>query len=135
MNKIEHSSGFEVRDYECDMQGVVNNAVYQNYLENARHLLLREVGIDFAEFTRRNIILAVIRVELDYKYPLVSGDKFRINTIMERLTPLRIVFIQDIYRESDNKHILSGRVYGTSLNERRRPEIPEELEIILGGSR
>ncbi len=21
----------EVRDYECDMQGIVNNAIYQNY--------------------------------------------------------------------------------------------------------
>ncbi|NLI24182.1 MAG: acyl-CoA thioesterase, partial [Bacteroidales bacterium] len=25
----------EVRDYECDIQGIVNNAVYMNYLEHA----------------------------------------------------------------------------------------------------
>ena len=27
-----------VRDYECDMQGIVNNAVYQNYLEQLKPL-------------------------------------------------------------------------------------------------
>ena len=40
---------FEVRDYECDLQGIVNNAVYQNYLEHARHQLLKSIGVDFAE--------------------------------------------------------------------------------------
>lgn len=27
------TAGMSVRDYECDMQGIVNNSVYQNYLE------------------------------------------------------------------------------------------------------
>ena len=39
---------FKVRDYECDMQGIVNNGVYFNYLEHARHEFLLHKGIDFA---------------------------------------------------------------------------------------
>jgi acyl-ACP thioesterase len=39
MNQKQYSFRleFSVRDYECDLQGVVNNAVYQHYLEYARH--------------------------------------------------------------------------------------------------
>lgn len=131
MKKIEHSIDLTVRDYECDMQGVVNNAIYQNYLEHARHLLLRNIGIDFDEMTKRGIMLTVIRVELDYKFPLVSRSKFRIDTIMERISPLRIAFFQNIYLIPENKLVLSGKVTGTSINSRRRPEMPAEFEALF----
>ncbi len=131
MKKIEHSSEFVVRDYECDMQGVVNNSVYQNYLEHARHLLLKNIGLDFAGLTDKGIMLTVIRVELDYKSPLVSSDRFRIDTVMERVSPLRIVFIQNIYKIPGDMLVLKGKVFGTSLNRRRRPEMPVELELIF----
>ncbi len=131
MDIYKHRSDFDVRDYELDMQGVVNNSVYQNYLEHARHLFLRDFGIDFSEFTKKGIILTVIRVEMDYKYPLVGGDKFWIGTNPVRVSPLRIAFIQDIYKYPDNKLILKGKVFGTVLNKSRRPKIPEELDKLF----
>ena len=34
----------KVRDYECDLQGIVNNANYQHYLEHTRHEFLTSVA-------------------------------------------------------------------------------------------
>jgi acyl-CoA thioester hydrolase len=116
-----------VRDYECDMQGIVNNSVYQNYLEHVRHEYLKEIGIDFADYTRRGINLVVVRAELDYKSPLQSGDRFMVGLNLRRESQLKFAFYQDICRLPDMKPVVKAKIIGTALNGRGRPEIPEEL--------
>ena len=118
---------FKVRDYECDLQGVVNNSVYQNYLEHTRHEFLLASGIDFAELTRQKINLVVVRAELDYKIPLTSGDEFWIGLNLEQSSKLRFDFLQDIYRKTDDKLVLKAKVTGTAVNERGRPFVPDVL--------
>lgn len=120
-----------VRDYECDMQGVVNNAVYQNYLEHARHEYLKSIGIDFAGLTARGINLVVTRAEIDYRISLKSGDRFVVEVSPERLSPVRIGFRQRISRLPDRKVAVQALVTGTALNANGRPRIPEELEALL----
>ncbi|WP_020674964.1 acyl-CoA thioesterase [Geopsychrobacter electrodiphilus] len=132
MNKVPHRQLFEVRDYECDLQGVVNNAVYQHYLEHSRHEFLKTLGLDFAELARRRINLVVVRAELDYRRPLVSGDSFVVLTQMERISKLRFAFRQQIVREGDGVVMLDGLIIGTAINERNRPFLPSELELSLG---
>ena len=117
-----------VRDYECDIQGIVNNSVYQNYLEHVRHEYLKKIGIDFSEYAKKGINFVVVRVELDYKYPLSSGDIFVVNCRMEKESELKIAFYQEIYRKADRKLVLKGKIIGTALNTRGRPEIPNELK-------
>jgi len=128
-----HSIEFGVRDYECDMQGVVNNAVYQNYLEHARHEFLLSKGIDFSEFTARGINLVVIRAEIDYLDSLKSRDIFKVTSRFHRLSRLRFQFLQDVYRCADGKVMLRAVITGTSLNHRGRPFVPEALESLFNG--
>jgi acyl-CoA thioester hydrolase len=123
---------FDVRDYECDMEGIVNNAVYLNYLEHTRHVFLKKNGLDFAELTGRGIHLVVIRLEIDYLWPLRSGDSFTVSLRPERLSPLRFCFHQQIRRKPAGKPILRAKVVGTAINERGRPFMPEEVERLWG---
>ena len=121
----------EVRDYECDMEGIVNNAVYLNYLEHARHGFLKQKGLNFAELTQRGIHLVVIRVEADYLSPLRSGDKFIVTASVERVSKLRFGFAQQIFRLADNQPVLKAKVFGTSLNAQGKPKYFEELESLF----
>lgn len=131
MDKDVFALEMAVRDYECDLQGVVNNAVYQNYLEHARHEYLKTIGIDFAALTAQGINLVVTRIEIDYKTSLASGDRFVVEVRLERISPVRIGFRQDIYRLPDRKVVVKALVTGTALNAKGRPQLPEVMKDIL----
>jgi len=122
---------FKVRDYECDMQGIVNNGVYFNYLEHARHEFLLAKGIDFADLTAKKIHLVVVRSEMDYKNSLTSGDRFVVKVAFERISKVKFGFRQTVVRLSDEKVALEALVIGTALNERGRPFILPELETMF----
>ena len=122
---------FEVRDYECDLQKIVNNANYQHYLEHARHLFLKQKGLDFASLAEGGINLVIVRIEIDYLYPLRSGDQFFVGVNRERISRLRFGFLQDIYRRPDNKSIAKAKVIVTSVNEDGRPYLPKEIEEVM----
>lgn len=134
MKNYRFKLNFEVRDYECDLSGIVNNAVYQHYLEHARHEYLKKQGLDFPEMEKRGITLVVVRIEIDYLYPLRSGDRFFVGLNTERVSRLRFGFAQDIYRLPDHKPILAAKVVGTALNERGRPRLPVEIEELIASS-
>ena len=112
--KYDFELKFQVRDYECDMAGIVNNSVYLNYLEHARHEFIKAIGLDFKGLYEAGIITVVAHADLSYKTPLKSGDTFTIKIRLEH-SGVRYIFYQDIYRFPDNKLCLKGVITTTSL--------------------
>ncbi|WP_321346474.1 acyl-CoA thioesterase [uncultured Draconibacterium sp.] len=117
----------QVRDYECDIQGIVNNAVYQNYLEHTRHKFLNHVGLDFAKLHDEGIDAVVIKAELEYKFPLRPGDDFLVRLKIGKQGRLRIVFLQEVIRKTDEKLMVKGRITSV-LTRNGRPLSPDILE-------
>lgn len=126
-----HSVEFKVRDYECDLQGVVNNANYQHYLEHARHEFLISKGISFAQLHEDGLDLIVVKVEIEYKYPLKSRDRFLVTVDVKKEGNIRIAFYQEIFRLPDMKLVVRAKVTGAATKN-GRPVFPAEIINKLG---
>jgi acyl-CoA thioester hydrolase len=122
---------FSVRDYECDLQGIVNNANYQHYLEHARHEFLTWRGVSFADLHKEGTDLIITRIEIDYKYPLKSRDRFVVKLNLLRQGNLRLIFEQDIFRLPDEKLIVHALATGVAIRN-GRPVSPGILIKQLG---
>ena len=112
-----------VRDYECDLQGIVNNAIYQNYLEHARHEFLHDIGLNFEQLCSDGIHAVVIRIEMDYKLALKPRDVFIVKLGLHKQGRLRFVFDQALVRKDDGQLILEAQVTGV-LTRNGRPIAP-----------
>jgi acyl-CoA thioester hydrolase len=125
-----YSLEMQVRDYECDIQGIVNNAVYQNYLEHCRHQFLNEIGLNFAQLHEDGIDAVVIRVEMDYKQSLRPDDSFTVKLTMHKEGNVRFVFDQEIIKKADGKTAIKAKVFGV-LTKNGRPIAPHIFEEAL----
>lgn len=127
--KYAYELKMKVRDYECDLEGIVNNANYQHYMEHTRHEFLLEAGLSFAEMHNRGIDAVVARITIRYKTPLRSRDEF-LSCLNVKQEGLRYVFYQDIYRLPDMKLAARGTVDTVCLVNgelNRCPELEEKL--------
>lgn len=107
--KYIYELDFKVRDYECDLQGIVNNANYQHYLEHTRHEFLTSIGVSFAELHKQGVDPVVARIQIAFKTPLRSGDEF-VSKLYLKKEGIRYIFVQDIFRKSDNKVVVKATV-------------------------
>lgn len=108
-DKYIYETRMEVRDYECDIEGIVNNANYLHYLEHTRHRFLRQAGLSFAEMHQRGVDAVVARMDLRYKSSLRCDDNL-ISRLWIEKQGIRYIFHQDIFREADEALCLKATV-------------------------
>lgn len=122
---------FSVRGYELDSFGHVNNAVYLNYMEEARWKMMREIPECNSVFLEQGFFPAVIETNIKY---------------IRELTAFSDAYILTDWGFSNNYIIANHKVIASDTNrmaakatvkmlilskERVIYEIPEEIKKIL----
>ena len=110
-----------VRDYECDLQGIVNNANYLHYMEHTRHQFLLSEGVSFIQLHEEGTDCVVARMNIAYKTPLRSDDEF-VSCINLCKEGVRYVFYQDIYKLPEYRLVIKAQVDVVCLQNGRLSE-------------
>ena len=114
---------FYVRGYELDSFGHVNNAVYINYLEQARWEIVNRLGL-LNLLREQKSFLVVVETNIKYVKELRMFDQAFVETKMYG-RGFFIDFKQDIFDKKGEK-IAKAKVKCLFLDEDRRPmDIPE----------
>jgi len=115
----------EVRDYELDQFGVVNNAVYASYTQHARHKAIQALGFNVDDFGRAGTPLALASLTLNFQGPLRSQDEFEVCAWVERVTGARIVVGQSI------KLLRPGRSVENDTRKSGQPILTAEAVVVF----
>lgn len=93
-----------VRHYEMDALGHVNNAIYQNYLEQAAIEHSEHLGLTLDVYRELSGVFVMRRIEIDYLRPAVAGDTLEIRTWLHEMRGSRAVRRYEI-RKHGNDHL------------------------------
>src|SRR5699024_1490788 len=91
-----------VRYAETDQMGVVYHANYLIWFEIGRTKLIEQLGFQYAEMEKDNIISPVIDVKVQYKKTARYGDTVTILTWLEDYNGLRTIYGYRVMNEKDD---------------------------------
>lgn len=131
-----HETAIEVRSYELDILGHVNNAVFLNWLEQARLAALEALGFGVQALIEGRWSSNVVRIEIDYRRPARFGDRLRVLTWLERLGNTSLALGHRIEREDEPEAgpVAEARVVVVWLDAEGRPtRVPDEVRSRLAG--
>lgn len=119
----------QVRTYELDSNGHVNNATYARYLQEAATRASADIGYDFDWYLSHNRIWMVKKLYLRYYAPAFYGDELEITTWVADGRRVQSHRDYEVRRPSDDALILRGRANWVYIDsETQRPaRAPDEM--------
>lgn len=125
---IYFETEFKARTYECDMYGHVNNAAFLNYCEFARVEFLEYLGYSLQGLQKAGFLLPIVKIEIDYKAPVYSGDVLKVSVAWTKQGKSSAVFEQKIVKKSSDVLAARAQVTWVVVDLKGKPiSMPKEL--------
>lgn len=96
---------------DCDMMGVMNNAVYVHLMEDARVDALSQIGCEYKGMEERGFAGPVLRLAVEYKSSARFGDEMEVQVEFVRYTGVRLVLAYELRDKT------TGKIFATATSE------------------
>ncbi len=122
-----------VRYSKIDKMGVAHNKNYLEWFEIGRTEFCRQRGIPYKQIEQKGYFLVVAEAFCRYKKPLGYDEEFIIRTVLEQVTPKKIIFKYVLLTKEEKKIVASGYTVHVVTNARAKvcslpPEILEKIK-------
>lgn len=123
---MKYSFKTDVRGYELDSYGHVNNAVYVNYTEQARWKILKDAGL-LEDLQNKELLLVVTETNIRYMRELKIFDQVEVSTVIKWEAPY-LVFYHDILNCTNDVKSAKATVKTLLIDKKRvAQDLPVEL--------
>lgn len=110
-----------VRYRETDQMGIVHHSVYPVWFECGRTDFIQSTGITYGQMEKDGVRLPLIGLKCRYMYPSYYEDKITVKTSIQNMTPTRITFFYEIFRNGIDKPVVEGETEHVWANEKLKP--------------
>jgi acyl-CoA thioester hydrolase len=97
-----------VRFSEVDSMKIVWHGNYLKYFEDGRESFGLKFNLGYLEVYRHNVMIPIVKVNCDFKRPLVYGDELVVETKYIPTEAAKIVFEYIVSRKKDSVIMATG---------------------------
>jgi YbgC/YbaW family acyl-CoA thioester hydrolase len=116
----------KIYGFDCDTYGHLNNSNYLKIYEAARAEALNEMNMPIAKLKSMNIMLYLVRVEIDFKRGIELEEIVTVKSSIIEHTKLKSIWKQEIYN-SQNVLCSSALVTGVYVSSGKPVRISSDL--------
>ena len=110
---------YKIRNYHIDSYGHVNNAVYIQFLEDARTDFFDYLGFSLSYLAENNIFVYITEINIKYLKPGFLDDIIVVTASVIKHSRVRVTWLQEIFR-GDEK-LVTANVTGAFMNNNKKP--------------
>jgi len=119
----------KIKGYHLDLFGRVSNQRFLDFLEDARWNYLDTIGLNYDEFAKRGVFLAVVNINVNFRAPSFLGDVLIIETVVDRIGNRSITVKHKMYNKKTQQIILDAEVVYVIVDLATGKSIPIDNEM------